>query len=220
MALTPPDFRTMFQQGTRYAWPDGDSAEIEVLDVGAVTLATGRLVVRDNDVRVADPESGGEAFTEELAPGRYRVLLSMVDFNRPRVRQRVAAVKVAIRGEFVASWEMALRPGQVPSQLGEGEFFGFEVDSGQGCCLDVAALPVLHRLREGLRRELDAAREDVLRYGWSEITDAVSGLNVILFDCGMGDGAYPTWIGRSASGEPVCSISDLELLSQSLGPVG
>ncbi|MFJ2028505.1 DUF4241 domain-containing protein [Streptosporangium sp. NPDC087985] len=220
MALSPPDFESMFRPGMRYGWPNGGSVEIEVMDVGVVNLATGRLVVRDNDWWVPDSERDREAFTEELSPGWYRVVLSMVDFNKRGVRQRAAAAKVVIRDGPVVSWEMALRPGQNPSKIGEEEFFGFHVDSGQGCFLDITALSLLHRLQQDPRAELDGAREDVLHYGWAEITDTASGLNIILFDCGMGDGAYPTWIGRSTSGEPVCFISDLELLSHSLGPIG
>ncbi|MWA05466.1 DUF4241 domain-containing protein [Actinomadura sp. LD22] len=37
-------------------------------------------------------------------------------------------------------------------------------------------------------------------------------LNIVVFKCGMGDGAYPTWIGRSADGDITWVVSDLELL--------
>ncbi|WP_067143947.1 DUF4241 domain-containing protein [Microtetraspora malaysiensis] len=217
MALPPPDFESMFRPGMRYGWPNRDPVGIFVVDVGAVNLASGRLVVRDNDWSVQDSGRDAEAFTEEIPPGRYRVVLSLVDFDE---WVRGAAAKVVIRDEPAVSWEMALCPGQDPSKLGEEEFFGFGVDSGQGCFLDVTALPLLRRFQDDTRAEWEGIRKDVMRDGWAEVTDAESGLNVILFDCGMGDGAYPTWIGRSTGGEAVCFISDLELLSHSLGPIG
>ncbi|MFJ2032065.1 DUF4241 domain-containing protein [Streptosporangium sp. NPDC087985] len=165
----------MFQQGTRYAWPDGDSAEIEVLDMGAVTLATGRLAVRGNDAWVADPEGGGEAFTEELAPGRYRVLLSMVDFNRPRVWQRVAAVKVAIKDEYVSLWEMALRPGQVPSKPREEGSSGLRSTAGwvtarTRCGSDArrAVNPFAKTMHA--EHDLAARSEDIIRNGLGRFT--------------------------------------------------
>jgi hypothetical protein len=219
MALLPPDFGPMFRPGIRYGWPNRDPIGIFVVDVGAVNLATGRLVVRDNDWCVPDSGHEREAFAEEFPPGRYRVVLSLVDFDKPGVPPRGAAAKVVIRDEAPVSWEMALRPGQDLSKLGDEEFFGFSVDSGQGCFLDVTALPLLGRLQDN-RDEWERIRDEVMRDGWTEVTDAESGLNIILFDCGMGDGAYPTWIGRSAGGEVVCFISDLELLSHSLGPIG
>ncbi|GII56930.1 hypothetical protein Pth03_53190 [Planotetraspora thailandica] len=220
MTLPPPNCELMFRPGMRYGWPNRDPVDIFVADVGAVNLATGRLVVRDNDWWVPDSGHDVEAFTEEIPAGRYRMVLSLVGFDERGVGLRGAAAKVVIREEPAVSWEMALRPGQDPSKLGEGEFFGFGVDSGQGRFLDVTALPLLRRFQDDARDEWEGVRDDVMRDGWAEVTDAESGLNVILFDCGMGDGAYPTWIGRSADGEVVCFISDLELLSHSLGPIG
>ena len=43
-------------------------------------------------------------------------------------------------------------------------------------------------------------------------TDESTGLNVLFFDCGMGDGAYPTCIGRTVLGDVACFVADLELL--------
>lgn len=40
-----------------------------------------------------------------------------------------------------------------------------------------------------------------------------------VFPCGMGDGAYPVWIGRASSGDPTCFIADLEILSHTSGPI-
>jgi Protein of unknown function (DUF4241) len=45
------------------------------------------------------------------------------------------------------------------------------------------------------------------------VVDEAKGLNVIMFDCGLGAGAYPVWLGRTAAGEPACFVADLELLS-------
>jgi hypothetical protein len=52
------------------------------------------------------------------------------------------------------------------------------------------------------------------------VVDQAADLNMIMFDCGLGAGAYPVWLGRTAAGEPACFVADLELLSQhSSGPV-
>ncbi|WP_371825815.1 DUF4241 domain-containing protein [Nonomuraea turcica] len=53
----------------------------------------------------------------------------------------------------------------------------------------------------------------------AELIDPRTGANIVFFDCGMGDGFCPTWIGRSANGEIACFATDLELLSHSSGPV-
>jgi hypothetical protein len=51
------------------------------------------------------------------------------------------------------------------------------------------------------------------------VVEPASGLNVVIFNCGMGDGYYPTWVGRTAAGELACFVADLEVLSHSLGPI-
>jgi len=72
-----------------------------------------------------------------------------------------------------------------------------------------------------------AVRRDL----WDEVTSAIGeqggidistgdpDLNIVMFKCGMGDGAYPVWAGRAISQDPVCFVADLELLQHSFGPV-
>jgi hypothetical protein len=38
----------------------------------------------------------------------------------------------------------------------------------------------------------------------------------VVFACG--DGVYRTWLGRAASGEPACFVTDLLVINYSLGP--
>ena len=71
-----------------------------------------------------------------------------------------------------------------------------------------------------------AVRRDL----WDEVTSAIGeqggidistgdpDLNIVMFKCGMGDGAYPVWAGRAISQDPVCFVADLELLQHSFGP--
>ncbi|MBN6057282.1 DUF4241 domain-containing protein, partial [Nonomuraea sp. RK-328] len=145
-------------------------------------------------------------------------VLAIAEFEtRPYgARPRAAAAKVVISSEDVASWEMALRPGQRMADLTDDAFFGFAVDSDQGCYLDLSMLPFLQRLQRD-ESELDVARDRVMQDCHTELMDQQTGANIVLFDCGMGDGSYPTWIGRSVSGEISCFATDLELLSHSSG---
>lgn len=49
--------------------------------------------------------------------------------------------------------------------------------------------------------------------------DDVTVARLVLFECGMGDGAYPARIGRDEHADIVAALLDLELLSHSLGRV-
>jgi hypothetical protein len=218
--ILPADFDAIFVEGARFQWPSGDTLRIELRDAGRLQLSTGRLVVRDNSISVADPSDETQAFQYAVKAGSYSVLLAIADFEASvyGARPRAAAAKVVIASDEVTSWEMALRPGQRMADLAADAFFGFAVDSGQGCYLDLSTLPFLQSLQRE-ESDLDAARDRVMNDCHAELVDPQTGANVVLFDCGMGDGLYPTWIGRSASGEIACFATDLELLSHSLGPV-
>ncbi|MFI5708883.1 DUF4241 domain-containing protein [Kribbella sp. NPDC051620] len=51
------------------------------------------------------------------------------------------------------------------------------------------------------------------------IEDQATGTNAIIYECGMGDGAYEVWLGLNADGQVAEIFVDLELLSRSTGTV-
>ena len=225
MKFSPPELEVVFKPGARYRWPDGREPEIEVVDGGMLYLPTGRLVV-------CDPFWGSEIerqcapFLVVVEPGRYPVSVSRLRWdqsNHPRIPapiRRGAAAKIAIRDEPVVKWEMALRPGQDPGELKPGEIFGFGVDAGTGGFFDAAAVAAMGTFVEPDSPEYPRILHDLWENTVLNISlDKESGLNAVLFNCGMGDGLYPTWIGHTAAGEPACFVADLELLSHSMGPI-
>ena len=40
----------------------------------------------------------------------------------------------------------------------------------------------------------------------------------VAFDCGVGDGAYPVYVGHDAAGQAVALAADLELLHHAVAP--
>jgi hypothetical protein len=121
----------------------------------------------------------------------------------------VAAARLTVRDEPVASWELALRPDQDPRLLGDGEFFGFGVDAGMGCFVDAEAAEALAGIVE---ETYEDAFEDLLSDQAVEVSDPATGANLIAFPSGWGDGAYPTWIGRTTDGEVACFVADMLVL--------
>lgn len=87
-----------------------------------------------------------------------------------------------------------------------------------GGLLDASAVGALAALDEP-GSELDTLFEQVWSTEWANlVVDQASGLNVVIFHCGLGDGGYATWIGRNAAGEPACFVVDLLVFSDSYGP--
>jgi uncharacterized protein DUF4241 len=210
--LQPAYLDLLFRAGTRFVLDTsgfmsdvGDTVIVEQLPAGTLRMPSGRLIAADPAWIHAD----AQPFTATVAPGEYPVLLSLVRWaDNPR-HQRVAAAKLAIRGEPAASWELALLPGQDLRILGDGAFFGFGVDAGMGCFFDATAAPAMARHSPTFVLGDDTT---------GELSDPEAGANLIAFSSGWGDGAYPTWIGRTTSGDIACFIADMLVLGDNAVP--
>jgi hypothetical protein len=133
---------------------------------------------------------------------------------------RVAAARLEIRDEPVATWELALLPGEDTEDLDDGELFGYPVDGGTGCFVDAQTF-------QAAGEEEDFAVQ-VAASIWhrpqapvgsvpqrAPITMSVGNDEhaVVVFDTGWGDGNYSTWIGRTADGDVACFLTDFQVLA-------
>jgi hypothetical protein len=234
MTLQHPDFEPMFRPGVRYRIKDGDDAPgaeavVEVRDAGRLHLPTGRLVACE-PLWVAGLDPFEAAFSVTVPAGRYPVTVCLARFEEPGdpkipPQRRGAAARLTVRDQPVATWQLAVRPDHDPAAVRAGQLDGFGVSRGTGAFLDASALAALSPLSElgsqGQDPEMDELILEVMeKKVVNLVVDRAAELNVIMFDCGLGAGAYPVWLGRTAAGEPACFVADLELLSQhGSGPV-
>ena len=114
------------------------------------------------------------------------------------------------------SWELAVIPGQDPATLKQGEIFGYGVDSGTGCFASAEAAEIVSdgdfeaysdRVSDGL-----SPSDGVFNASLDVMVDQASGVNVIGFSSGYGDGAYPSYFGLDANGEPLVLLTDFGIL--------
>lgn len=215
LPLQPRGLDMLFRPGARYALPRGDDigkVDVVVVDVrqgGLLQLPSGRLVAADPgwlDTRLAP-------FTVAVDPGAYPVTLAVIRFEDEPAHQRVAAGRLLVREEPVATWELALRPGEDPRLLGDNQFFGFGVDTGTACFHDAAVTATMAgRLTDAWEQFVGAHWEKLGSQQPVEVLDPGSGANLIAFESGWGDGSYPTWIGRTAGGQVACFVADMLVL--------
>jgi hypothetical protein len=201
-------FERLFGAGTPVR-AGGKPARVETVDVARLDLPTGRLVA-------GDPTNGADIdtpFIVTVPPGTYPVSLATVRFADDGTHVRVAAAKLLLRPEPVTRWVMGLVPGNDPATLGPNQFFGYGVDSGLGAFLDASAVPSLCGL---LGDDLDGPLMKALdaRTGspGAAVRESPDGPNVIAFESGWGDGAYPTWIGYTAAGEVAQFVTDFDVI--------
>ncbi len=234
LTLEPPNFEPMFQPGNRYRLPDPDGTEavVEVHNAGLLHLPTGRVVACD-PFWGSDVQRQVAPFTVTVPPGRYPVSVAAIrtdplDPDDPDPLRLGVAAKLTIRQEPVVAWEVALQPGQDLAALAPDEIYCLGVDSGNASFFDAAAIAAVVPLGEWgidfekgeLRPERERFLAELHRKAWANlVVDPVADLNVVMFDCGLGDGGYATWIGRTAAGAPACFVVDLLLLSDCFGPL-
>lgn len=188
-----PALDTIFTDGATIKTGSG-VFRMAVEDLGKLDLPSGHLYACDPFVAL-DRENAA-AYSASVPAGSYPVQVA-------RVRQegasgsRVVAVKLVIWDEPAFTWEV------------DDDQPGYGVDAGAGCFIDLESVPVFERLhqagadspvRAAFRRTDDEAVATIL-------ADAASGHTMAIFSSGVGDGYYPTWIGRAVSGHVVCFVT-------------
>jgi hypothetical protein len=204
MPIPPPDFDLIFREGGTFVDEIAGTAVISVTEIGKLDLPTGRVVATDPMAGLGEE---AEAFVETVAPGVYPVVVARAHWPENEGDRRVAAAKLVVRDEPVAAWELALVEGQDPAELGDDEMFGFGVDTASACFVDASFAHVSPVLlagegEEGLIWDLFVEAEDAAVA--AVVTDPDAGQSLAVFNSGWGDGAYPTWIGRTADGGLAC----------------
>jgi hypothetical protein len=207
----PEQTAELFRPGSRHLLETGEWVTAATLSGGVLRLPTGRLVAADPSWLDTWESSGIAPYTATVPPGQYPVTLALVELPG---HKRVAAAKVAIRAEPVATWDMALRPGEDPGTLAANEAFLVGVDVATIALFDAVALAAM-----AVRTEADPTYyERIAADRPSELDDPASGANLIAFETGWGDGGYPVWIGRTATGAVGCFIVDMAMLARPAAP--
>ena len=207
-----PDFSISFQAGKRF---DPKLREIILTPskIGELVLTSGKLIACDP---LTYPDT--EPFAADLIPGSYPVILSVAHYQKDS--SRVAYAMLRLSEQTPIRWEMATRPGEDLSSLSEAEGFGYAVESGTGCFMDMDAAQVIdasleaETFEDSLGGKLLEALEKNYKPTWDwavlRVDDSTEA-NVIAFTTGWGDGAYPSYFGYDAEDNIVNLVTDFGL---------
>jgi hypothetical protein len=188
-----------------FALSDGEMAErkITITTVGELELPTGEIIACDPLITGL----GRPAFSRKVRPGRYPVTVL-------EAQGRVAAAVLRFGSGLPARWELATFASDRPPVY-KSQFFEFIVDDAVASFMDKSVLTVMTD-----PEELDDYLADVAcsldRFGMDYPIDG-SPLNVAMFDTGFGDGAYRSFWGLDAAGEPLLLMTDFEVLENADG---
>ena len=117
-----------------------ESPLLESFAVGKIYLSSGKLVTCDplitNDML---------AFTTEFPKGDFSVML-----HKERESNCVAYAEIIFNNSEIKEWKMATTAGQNIKDLAKEEVFGYPVESGMGCFMDVDTQNSLNELEQKL----------------------------------------------------------------------
>jgi Protein of unknown function (DUF4241) len=216
MPLPAPDFERLFAPGTRHTIWGGQEVTIRLRTGASLWLPSGRVVAGEPFMYFAGDDSDG--FVQRVPPGHYPVVLILgvfgdEDGEDADAHATVAAARLVIRDEPVASWEMAVYDGQDVTKLGDDGYYGYPVDGGTGGFVDAQVIPSLDADGDYFDRLMEALGDRDKDYTAPvTLIDDDSEPVVVAFSSGGGDGSYPTWVGRTAGGEVACLLTDFFLL--------
>lgn len=207
------DFDAAFTPDTVFRDPQLGDVRVRQVEIGEIVLSSGQVVACDPSNLVWD----AIPFARAVPPGRYPATLCITDVrDQPNFDRRVACALVRLTPEKPSTWQLALRPGQDVSGLPAGKFFGYSVDAGMGCFVDSKAFEALSKDAVEKLYE-DRVFAEIEKSGgeqnwWSITINETTGDNLLFFDSGFGDGAYPSFWGLDRTGKPCRLVTDFGIL--------
>ncbi len=191
-------------------------------NLGKLHLSTGRIVVSDPFTFFDE-----KPFVINIDKGSYDVILSIAriieNYDETKFRhERVAFAMLKFNENRPVRWEPALRENDDVSKSSEGTFFGYGVDSGTGCFMDIETQAILNDLLfDEEYKFFDFLVNKMLNNqssGGNWLNYDFEGLpenNLIAFSSGWGDGGYASYFGFDQDNQPACLVTDFKVVRDS-----
>lgn len=190
-----------------------ESPLLETYEVGKIHLSTGKLLACDplitNDMK---------EFKIRFPDGDFPVLI-----HKEKESNCVAYVEIVFNNSKISEWKIATTEGQDLKDLNQGEIFGYPVESGMGCFMDLETQNSLNQLEAVLyERKGDDFMGIYEEYFHEHFYDENGAIdqyaflnpdeekpgNIFAFETGYGEGFYASYIGFSEEDLPVKIVTE------------
>ena len=190
-----------------------ESPLLESFEIGKIYLSSGKLVACDplitNDMI---------PFSTEFPKGDFSVTL-----HKERESNCVAYAEIIFSHSEIKEWKLATTNGQNIKELADGEVFGYPVESGMGCFMDVETQQSLNdleqRLYENKGGDFMGIYEEFFhghffdengaidQYAFLKPSETHPG-TILAFETGYGEGFYASYIGYDKDQSPVKILTE------------
>lgn len=189
--------------------------KMETMEIGNVSLPSGKIVVRDPLVYLSSDE---KPYFIQAPKGTFPVTIAVV--KSEDWGDRYAVVKVQFTQEKPVVYREALIGIEDLEDVTEDDFFGFSVDAGLGCITDAEVLPSVDHFVA--TTDVDNVYDDYFAEifaqsykdhpnnqrdagDWINWTVPNTDYQIPMFASGFGDGSYPVYFAYDAHGE-ICGL--------------
>ena len=189
--------------------------QLEIMEIGNVSLPSGKVVVRDPLVAL---DANQSPYFVQAPKGNFPVTISVV--KSEDWGDRYAVVKVEFTKEKPVVYREALVGIEELEDVTKDDFFGFGVDAGLGCITDAEVLPFVDKFTD--ESDVDNLYDDYFaeifaqsyKHNPDNQRDAGDWINwtvpnteyqIPMFASGFGDGEYPVYFAYDANGE-ICGL--------------
>jgi hypothetical protein len=189
--------------------------QLETMEIGNVSLPSGKVVVRDPLVSL---DANQSPYFVQAPKGNFPVTIAVV--KSEDWGDRYAVVKVEFTKEKPFVYREALVGIEELEGVTEDDFFGFGVDAGLGCITDAEVLPFVDKFFE--KANIDNTYDDYFADlfeqsykanpknqrdagDWINWTVPNTEYQIPMFASGFGDGEYPVYFGYDENGE-ICGL--------------
>lgn len=186
---------------------------IETYPAGKINIPTGKIVA-------CDP-----LITNDMSP--FSVLFPTGEFDVQAHREKesncIAYTEIIFAEDEAVRWEMAVTAEQNTKDLGADEVFGYPVESGMGCFMDVETQESLNVLEQRLfhRKGADflGIYEEFFHDHFFDESGAIDQFAILqpseeksgtifTFETGYGEGFYASYIGFNSENKPVKLVTE------------
>jgi hypothetical protein len=186
---------------------------IESFDAGKIHLPTGRIVACDplitNDMK---------DFKIHFPQGKFPVLI-----HKERESNCIAYAEIIFSNDEIIDWKIATTEDQNVEELKEEEIFGYPVESGMGCFMDLETQDCLNHLETKLFHrkgaEFMGIYEEFFHQHFFDENGAIDQHaflkpaednegNIFAFETGYGEGFYASYIGFGKDNQPIKLITE------------
>lgn len=184
---------------------------MEVMEIGNVSLPSGKVIVRDPLVYLNADE---KPYFVEVPKGDFPVTVAVAKLEG--WGDRYAAVKVEFTKEKPVLYQEALIGTENLEGVNEGEYFGFAVDAGLGCITDPEVVPFVEKFLSELNVDniydnyfaelfAESYKENPRNQrdlgDWINWKVSDTEYHIPIFASGLGDGLYPVYFAYDAQGK-------------------